>query len=171
MVRVSRALPHLSAEAIKEKIASTPHPRRQQKWLIVYNALVLPRPAAEIAQHTATSVRTVHQVISDYNRLGVEAIETPSRGGRRHEYLSPADEQVFLEPFVALCEQGELTTIQRLHQAFEERVGHPVHVSTVYRLLARHGWRKLVPRPFHPETDVAAQEAFKKTFPSWCKPR
>jgi hypothetical protein len=29
-------------------------------------------------------------------------------------------------------------------------------------ILARHGWRKLMPRPFHPKRDVAAQDAFKK---------
>jgi hypothetical protein len=23
--------------------------------------------------------------------------------------------------------------------------------STIYNLLVRHGWRKLMPRPFHPE--------------------
>jgi hypothetical protein len=32
--------------------------------------------AAKIALYTGTSIRTVHQVISDYNRLGVAAIET-----------------------------------------------------------------------------------------------
>jgi hypothetical protein len=37
--------------------------------------------------------------------------------------------------------------------------------STVYRMLDRHGWRKLVPRPRHPKADVAAQAAFKKTPP------
>jgi Winged helix-turn helix len=30
--------------------------------------------------------------------------------------------------------------------------------------LARHGWRKLMPRPFHPKRDLAAQDAFKKTI-------
>ena len=35
--------------------------------------------------------------------------------------------------------------------------------STVYNLLHRHGWRKLMPRPFHPKRDLAAQNAFKKT--------
>ena len=28
----------------------------------------------------------------------------------------------------------------------------------------RHGWRKLMPRPFHPKRDLAAQHAFKKVF-------
>jgi hypothetical protein len=36
--------------------------------------------------------------------------------------------------------------------------------STVYNLLTRHGWRKLMPRPFHPKRDIAAQNAFKKTI-------
>ncbi|MDJ0689342.1 MAG: hypothetical protein QNJ41_12610 [Xenococcaceae cyanobacterium MO_188.B32] len=55
----------------------------------VYNALVDPREAAQIALHTGTTERTVHQVISDYNRQGIEAIgfaasrretETPGKG-------------------------------------------------------------------------------------------
>jgi hypothetical protein len=29
-------------------------------------------------------------------------------------------------------------------------------------LCQRHGWRKLMPRPFHPRQDIAAQNAFKK---------
>ena len=40
--------------------------------------------------------------------------------------------------------------------------GKAVARSTVYRLLERHGWRKVVPRPRHPKADVAAQAAFKK---------
>jgi hypothetical protein len=38
--------------------------------------------------------------------------------------------------------------------------------STIYRLLGRHGWRKVVPRPRHPKTDLAAQSAFKKLRPT-----
>jgi hypothetical protein len=37
--------------------------------------------------------------------------------------------------------------------------------STVYRLLDRHGWRKVTPRPRHPKADPAAQAAFKPKFP------
>jgi transposase len=169
MSRVSRALPHLSEVEIKEKIDTAPNARCQQKWMIVYNALVFPRPAVEIAQHTATSLRTVHQVISDYNRLGAAAIETPGRGGRRNQYLSWEEEVVFLEPFISDSAQGWLTTIQSIHQAFEQRVGEAVHASTIYRLLERHGWRKVMPRPYHPDGDKQAQETFKKTFPCWCK--
>ena len=74
---------------MQQKIKTATSFRRLQKWLIVYNALVDPRRAKEIALHTGTSQRTVHQVISDYNRQGVEAIETQGKGGRRRGYLSP----------------------------------------------------------------------------------
>ena len=46
--------------------------------------------------------------------------------------------------------------------AYEKAIGHETSKSTIYNLLARHGWRKLMPRPFHPRRDIAAQNAFKK---------
>jgi Winged helix-turn helix len=54
---------------------------------------------------------------------------------------------------------------QRIHDlkaAYERAIGHPTSNSTVYNLLPRHGWRKLMPRPFHPRRDLAAQDDFKK---------
>jgi hypothetical protein len=44
-----------------------------------------------------------------------------------------------------------------------QAIGHRTSNSTIYNLLARHGWRKLMPRPFHPLRNIAAQNAFKKT--------
>jgi len=50
----------------------------------------------------------------------------------------------------------------RSQAACEKAIGHETSKSTIYNLLARHGWRKLMPRPFHPSRDIAAQNAFKK---------
>jgi hypothetical protein len=75
-------------------------------------------------------------------------------------------EQTLLQAFVARAEQGELATIAQIQQAVEAEVGHPVHKRTVYRLLARHGWRKLVPRPRHPKANPEEQAAFLKNFPA-----
>ena len=73
MSRVSRAAPHLSLEAVEQKLKSTESYWHRQKWLIVYNGLVDPRPASAIAKQTGVSVGTVHKVISQYNQLGVAA--------------------------------------------------------------------------------------------------
>jgi len=119
--------------------------------------------AQEIARHTGVSVTTVCRVISTYNRVGLSAIETPGTGGRRHEYLTLEQERTFLQPFFARAETGEIATAEQIQQAFEAQVGHPVHITTIYRLLDRHGWRKLVPRPRHPKANAEEQAAFKKT--------
>jgi hypothetical protein len=39
-------------------------------------------------------------------------------------------------------------------------IRHPTSNSTIHNLLAQHGWRKPVPRPFHPKRNIAAQNAF-----------
>jgi hypothetical protein len=36
--------------------------------------------------------------------------------------------------------------------------------TTIYRLLERHQWRKLVPRPFHPKADKEEQRRFQQNF-------
>jgi transposase len=132
--------------------------------LIIYNALVDPRPAAQIAKHVGVSTDTVHQVISKYNRFGVAAVETVGKGGRRHEYLTLEQERQLLAPFFARAETGQIPTAGEIKRAFEAQVGHQVDESTIYRLLTRHGWRKLVPRPVHPQASKEEQEQFKKTL-------
>ena len=53
--------------------------------------------------------------------------------------------------------------MSRVKAAYEEVLGRKVPKSKVYRMLARHGWRKVMPRPRHPKTDAAIQAEFKKT--------
>jgi transposase len=162
--RITRAASHLSVEEVKERMNTESRPWVRQHWWIIYNALVAPRKAQEIALHTGVSVTTIHRVIATYNRLGAEAVETPGKGGRRHEYLSLPEEQAFLAPFFAQAERGEIATVAQIHRGYEAQVGHAVDDSTISRLLARHGWRKLMPRPRHPKADSQAQAQFKKTL-------
>jgi transposase len=164
MARVTRAASHLSAEEVKQRLKHDARPWCRQRWLIVYNALVEPRKAEEIAKHCGVSKGMVHQVISTYNRFGGEAVETVGRGGRRHEYLRVEEEQQLLAPFFARARSGEIATATEIKLAFEARVGHEVEESTIYRLLDRHGWRTLMPRPQHPKGSKEEKEHFKKTL-------
>ena len=69
----------------------------------------------------------------------------------------------------SFCESrlaGEMLNIHDVKAAYEKAIGHETSNSTIYNLLGRLGWRKLMPRPFHPKRDIAAQNSFKKTaFP------
>ncbi len=86
-----------------------------------------------------------------------------SWGGRRRQLLSPEEEKAFLEPWVHTAESGGVLVVPPIKAALEEKLGRSVPASTVYRLLARHGWRKVSPDTCHPKRDAEAQAAFKKT--------
>ena len=85
------------------------------------------------------------------------------RGGRRNELMTVEQEKVFLASWAKKAVDGGVLVVPPIHTALEEAVGHSLPKSTVYPLLARHGWRKIAPDTRHPKADAQAQEAFKKT--------
>lgn len=122
--------------------------------------------AAQIAQLLGWSTATVHVLHSRWAKEGDAIFELRGRGGRRHQHLSAEQEQQLLAPFVERAQAGGMLSVAQIQHAYQQQAGKSVAPSTVYRLLDRHGWRKVVPRPRHPKADVAAQAAFKKTAPS-----
>ena len=159
---MTSALPHLSEFEVSIRLKQTSG-REHRRWLVIWNALVDPRPATEIALHTGVSVATVYSVVSRYNRFGPEAIKGHEYGIRRRCYLSKEEEADFLKPFLEVAPTGEICVAGPIKEALEQFLDHPVHHSTVYRMLHRNGWREIVPRPAHPEGKEETQEAFKKT--------
>src|SRR5258708_19875382 len=75
-----------------------------------------------------------------------------------------------LQQFVGEAERREIATAEHIQQAFEAEVKHEVHITSIYRLLDRHGWRKLVPRPRHPKANAQEQDAFQKKLQASCPP-
>jgi transposase len=125
--------------------------------------VTLDSSAAEIAQLLGWSVATVHMLHSRYTREGDALFDLKTKGGRRNQHLTFEEEAEFLAPFLGSAAKGGILVVSDVQVAFEARIGKAVPPSTVYRLLARHDWRKIVPRPQHPKADLAAQAAFKKT--------
>ena len=157
-----KAKPHLSRAEIQAKMKETVGFWRVKRWLVIWNALVDPRPAKKIALQLGMSVHTVHNLISMYNRHGSKGIDTPGKGGCKNCYLSFEEEANFLKLFWDKALSGQIATVLEIKGAYERIVGHKVHKTTVYRMLKRHRWRKLMPRPFHVESKKDEQEAFKK---------
>jgi hypothetical protein len=62
-----------------------------------------------------------------------------------------------------------LLNIHDLKAAYEQAIGHPTSNSTIYNLLARHGWRKLMPRPFHPSATSRLKTLLKKRLSKCCE--
>ena len=94
----------------------------------------------------------------------------PQWGGRRHAAMSWEEESAFLRPWAEHSAEGAMLVVAPLRAALAQRLGHPVAASVVYRLLARHGWRKVAPDTRHSKRDPAAQEAWKKNSPKRWRP-
>lgn len=83
-------------------------------------------------------------------------------GGRRRAYLTLEEENEFLSGFFEAASKGGILVVGKVHTALENKLGQKVAETTVYRMLSRHGWRKIVPRRRHPKSNESAQEGFKK---------
>ena len=83
-------------------------------------------------------------------------------GGRRQSLLTLEAEAAFLKPWLGSAAAGHLVVVSPIRAALAQHLGKPVKPSVVYRLLARHGWRKVSPDTRHPKSQPEVQEAWKK---------
>lgn len=166
MAQVTQAFPHLDLETVKQKVKLASSYWERQKWQVIYNALADPRRAAAIALHVGVSKGFVRKVIQQYNRQGEIGLSTRGKGGRHNCYLSWEQEKELIDSFKEKARRGQVATAKQIKQAYEIECGFPVHKTTIYRLLERHQWRKIVPRPSHAKKDPNAIDEFKKTFPT-----
>src|SRR2546430_10422968 len=130
--RITRAAMHLPVEAVQERIQGEQRLWRRQRWEIIYQALIAPRQAEDIAKTVGVSLSTVHRVIAMYKQGGVAAMETPGKGGRRHQHLTLSQERAFLQPFWARVARGELTKAVEVKLAIEDSICPDVHKSTIH---------------------------------------
>jgi transposase len=138
-----------------------PAKQRQRIQMVLLRESGMRQPA--IAGAMGVSLSTVNRAHMAFDQGGIEALTPKPIGGRKRENMTVREEKALLARFAKVAGAGEMLNIQDLKAAYEKAIGHRTSDSTVYNLLARHGWRKLMPRPFHPRRDLAAQEDFKKT--------
>ena len=138
-----------------------PPEQRQRIQMVLLRESGMTQPA--IAEAMGVSLSTANRAHMAYDLGGIKALKPKPIGGRKRENMTLAEERALLDRFAKAAGAGEMLNIHDLKAAYEKAIGHETSNSTVYNLLARHGWRKLMPRPFHPKRDIAAQNAFKKT--------
>jgi len=118
--------------------------------------------ADQTAEVLGTSRRTVFRDRS--NISSQDGSNKKSWGGRRHCSMTIEQEREFLAEWEAKATSGGILTVPPIHAALVTRLGHDTPMSTTYRLLARHGWRKVQPDTKHPKSDPATQDEFKRNF-------
>lgn len=111
-----------------------------------------------IATKLDTATRVVSRWVSNYRNKGIDALMGGKYGGNRRN-MSVDEEAEVLSIFKKQAEQGKIVEISEMKLAYEEKVGHKIGKGQIYRVLARHGWRKIMPRSKHP--NKASNEVIK----------
>jgi len=104
----------------------------------------------EIASITEFHRSHVSNLIRKYFEEGLQAVSEKHYHGNRRN-MGIEEEAQFLEQFREKAEQGQVLDIHEIRAAYEKEVGHSIGCAQVYRVLHRHGWRKVMPRSKHPK--------------------
>ena len=132
-------------------------------------AVLLPALMGATLEQTATLLGVSRASVPRLQARFRESVRTgkspPRWGGRRRSLMTFDEEKEFLEPWAEQAKAGGILVVSVIRAALAQRLGRPVKPSVVYRLLERHGWRKVAPDTHHPNSDPAAQEEWKKTSP------
>ena len=104
----------------------------------------------DISSATGFAISHISNLIRLYAEEGIEAITGNHYHGNRRN-MSIEEEAALLEQFQKRAEQGQLLNIREIATAYEKAVGHQIGNSQIYRVLHRHGWRKVMPRSKHPK--------------------
>ena len=122
-----------------------------KKYLTVRLRERLDMSTFEISEVTGYSEGTVRKIHAMYFKNGKVCFKLKKKGGRIRENLSLTEEKNLLVQFESTSTAGETVTIAKIKHEYESRIGRKVPKSTISRLLKRHGWRKILPRPYHPK--------------------
>jgi transposase len=115
-----------------------------------------------IAEKLDTSAKVVSRWVSAYCKSGITALLGGKFGGNRRN-MSFESETQFLSEFETIASKGQIVEVGEIEKAYEKLVGHSIGGSQIYRVLHRHGWRKVMPRSKHPNrASDEAIEASKK---------
>jgi transposase len=117
---------------------------------------------AAVSEKTGFCKQYITDLTANYQQNGLGAIVGNHYKGNRRN-MSFAQEAAFLASFEEQSEKGQLIEVSEILAAYEEKVGHTIGGSQIYYVLARHGFRKVMPRSKHPKSaNPEAIEASKK---------
>ena len=138
-------------------------------------ALVLEGSSREAAARAAGMDRqTLRDWVHRYNAEGLAGLHDRPRSGRKPrltpEQIGELDKVVEQGPDPGTDGVVRWRRVD-LQAVIVQRFGVQLHERSVGKLLRRLGFARLSVRPQHPSSDPVAQDAFKKTSPSWCRRR
>lgn len=164
-MRKPALLPTGSKESLEQLLKKVKTKTQFQRVQCLWLRASLGLSSHDVAIAIGWNASSVRHLQALFLKEGEAVLQASKRGGRYRANITTDEENSFLASFLEKSVRGEILVVSEIKSAYEKIVGHAVPKSTIYRILARHGWRKITPRPHHPKADVILQEEFKKNSP------
>jgi transposase len=137
---------HARRDEIKELLLRTRSKSDYRRVLCVWLRLALSLSSRQIAVALGLSPSTVRRVQSDFTSYGPRSFSRKGRGGPHRRYLTEEEERNLVSKYRRRTRYGAAFNVTAFRAEFESKAGKSVALSTIYRLLMRHGCRQLLPR-------------------------
>jgi len=162
ITRTDYSVDGLRREAKRARDAS------QSRRLLALASISEGASRAEAAQLAGMDRQTLADWVHRYNAEGIAGLLDRPRKGRKP--LLSQDQLAELDRVVETPPDPVADGVVRwrcsdLKALIAKRFGIDISEGSVGRILKERGFRKLSPRPQHPEADAAAQKAFQQTSP------
>lgn len=170
MARTASGLEHVAAARELLKRAKTADELRCAQAVLL--PLELGLNLEQTAQAIGRGVTATCQMRTRFCKVEGGEIQAPQgkRDLRNRAHADLETEARILDAVLEKAASGGVVVIPRLKSKIEAKLGKTIALSGVYRMLARHGWRKLAPDTQHPQGNPTAREGWKKNSPVvWSK--
>src|SRR5438270_5556269 len=163
----------LSAADLRCEAARSQDAKAARRMLAI--ALVLEgRARGDAARSCGMDRQTLRDWVHSYNARGVKGLANRERRNGPKPRLSDAQKAEvarWVEAGPDLAEDGVVRWRRvDLRARIEREFAVTLHERTVGKLLSALEFSRISVRPQHPQSDPEAQELFKKSSPSACKP-
>jgi len=127
------------------------------------------------AQAAGMDRQTLRDWVHRYNEAGLDGLHNKPNPGAPPRKLS-TEQEAAVTAWVRQGPKLEQHNVVRwrlvdLRDQIDRQFGVQLHERTVGKLMKRLNFSRVSVRPRHPEQDASAQEAHKKSSPSWLPPR
>ena len=170
MARPASGREHLQAARALLKSAKTADELRLAQSVIL--PLELNFSMEQTAAVIGRSVAATCNMRTRFSRVasGAEPAPRKKQELRNRAHAQLQREADILDEVLSSAATGGIVVVPRLKPAIEAKLGKTIALSGVYRMLARHGWRKLAPDTQHPKGDPQRRDDWKKNSPpTWVK--
>ena len=123
----------------------------------------------EIALRTGYNKRYVTTLMGQYKKQGLdEFIRIKQTSHYRN--MTESEEAEVLAECEKEAQDGHILTAAEVQAKLEERLGRESGHNYAYRVMKRHGWRKVMPRSRHPKAATKEEQDSSKKL-KLCTPR